>query len=99
MNELEKCNEISKIIGKTIKHYKVLGNELDLTFTDNTKVYNLLNNPYWIRDEKKHEELFEASLTETDDFHEISKLDLTMQVFVLFQRIRNLEEKLKNGEK
>jgi hypothetical protein len=43
MSELDKNNEIAKIIGKTIKHYAIYGDQVDLTFTDNTKLLVGLN--------------------------------------------------------
>jgi len=40
---------LNMIIGKTILHYKILGDQLDLTFTDGTKVYDLLNQTHWVK--------------------------------------------------
>jgi len=51
--EKEELEEACKIIGRTIKSFCICGTTLDISFTDNTKVYNLLNHPRWVQTDEQ----------------------------------------------
>lgn len=55
---------LNKMIGKTIQHYKILGDELDLAFTDGTKIYNVTKHPHWY--EKMNQKLISLFDSETN---------------------------------
>jgi hypothetical protein len=65
------CNQYNQLIGKTIKTWALHTDDndiptLDLTFTDQTKVYNLPENPHWVEFDAKGYPIISKQLVEKE---------------------------------